>query len=165
MINNNYVFSFRLRIFNFPFHKMDNTIDINPKPSSADVKDKTYIELTPVVPQTSFVMDDNAVLAPVEIEVLDASSINQMNFDLREFVEAQAIKIHKIPEQLSVNSVHSDDYNQLEEAADFEEQNILSTEEENLLTKQFLNGELTFSEFTVRMDHDIDIEGEEAETR
>ncbi|XP_058794827.1 general transcription factor 3C polypeptide 3-like isoform X4 [Phymastichus coffea] len=114
-------------------------------------------------------MDNNAVLAPVEIEELDPESINKMNLNMGEFIEAEAIKIHNIPDQLSVSQpVQYVDYNQLNEPmtdtmTDTEEQNLLSVEEENLITKQFLNGELTFSEFTEKMDQGVEIELEEIE--
>lgn len=140
---------------------MDQSTDLNSKPDDGV---KTFAELSSVMAEQSFVMD-NSVLAPVEIEELDPASFKQMNFDMNEFVEAKAIKIQKMPQQLSVSAVQYVDYSQPEEAAasDAEEQHALSPEEENRLTKQFLNGELTFSEYTVRMDRDI--EAEEVETR
>lgn len=127
-----------------------------------DSKPEDQAEILNVMSGESFIMDDSAVLAPVEIELLDPTSID--NIDMGEFVEAQAIKIHQISEELAVDSVKIIDCTQPEEL-DVEETSVLTAEEENLLTKQFLNGELTFSEFTERIDRDTDIEGEESETR
>lgn len=105
---------------------------------------RTFIELQPVnEPEKSVVIMGGQVpsLAPVEIEVIDELSINQMNLDRGEFVAAEAIEIQKIPE--------------------------LSTEDRNLALEQlqFLNGELSFSDFTMRIDQDIEFVVEEVETR
>lgn len=118
-------------------------------------------------PQKHFIMDESAVLAPVEIEELDPESINQMDLNMGEFIEAEAIKIHNIPNQLSATqSMEYLDCTQTEEpTTDVDEQNVLSAEEENLITKQFLNGELTFTEFSKRMDQGVEIELEEIEIR
>jgi general transcription factor 3C polypeptide 3 (transcription factor C subunit 4) len=142
---------------------MDDRINSISKQKEGSESNADTIEIDSIMSQDSFV-SNTTILAPVEIEELDASSINQMNFDMGEFVEAEAIKIDKIPEQLSLDSVEYLNYNHLDETvSDIEEQTTLSSEEENLLTKQFLNGELTFSEFTVRMDQDIDNEVEETQ--
>lgn len=48
---------------------------------------------------------------------------------------------------------------------DVEDQDTsLTADEEDWLTKQFLNGELTFSEYSSRMDQDIDLETIENDT-
>ena len=41
---------------------------------------------------------------------------------------------------------------------------LLTIDEEDQLTKQFLNGELTFSEYSSRMDQDTDLEMIENDT-
>lgn len=101
----------------------------------------TFIELQSVTEaEKPIVIMEGQVptLAPVEIEMIDEASINQMNLDMGEFVAAETIKI---PE--------------------------LSEEDQNLALKQlqFLNGELSFSDYTLRTDQDMDIVIEEVETR
>ena len=108
--------------------------------------------------QQNFILSDDSVLAPVVIEEIDVTSINQLNYDMNEFVEAEAIKIHKMPESIKNTVNVSEEYIenfQTDEVSDMDEYSMLTTEEENLLTNQFLNGELTFSEFTQRVDQDI----------
>lgn len=108
--------------------------------------------------QQNFILSDDSVLSPVVIEEIDVTSINQLNYDMNEFVEAEAIKIHKMPESIKNTVNVSEEYIenfQTDEVSDMDEYSMLTTEEENLLTNQFLNGELTFSEFTQRVDQDI----------
>ncbi|XP_014219424.1 general transcription factor 3C polypeptide 3 [Copidosoma floridanum] len=106
-----------------------------------------------------FVVDGTtSMLAPVEIEVLDTMPLNQ--FEMGEFVQTEAIRFDQIPQKICVKYVAG---SQLEEvASDVEEQNMPLAEEENMLTRQFLDGELTFSEFTDRMERVADSEHEEA---
>jgi len=111
--------------------------------------------------------DDLAVsgnnnVASVIIEELDESAINSMDMDINEFVEAKALQIRDVTDVIP-NSIFSPSCNFNKD--NMEDQDMLLTiDEEDQLTKQFLNGELTFSEYSSRMDQDTDLEMIENDT-
>jgi len=111
--------------------------------------------------------DDLAVsgnnnVASVIIEELDESAISSMDMDINEFVEAKALQIRDVTDVIP-NSIFSPSCNFNKD--NMEDQDVLLTiDEEDQLTKQFLNGELTFSEYSSRMDQDTDLETIENDT-
>ena len=109
-------------------------------------------------------VNEESTLASVIIEELDENALSKMNVDMAEFVEARALEMKDITPDV-VSDVYSEQSNSaMDVTADVEDQDILlTTEEEDRLTKQFLNGELTFSEYSSRMDQDIDAETVEAD--
>ncbi|CAL7949836.1 unnamed protein product [Xylocopa violacea] len=109
-------------------------------------------------------VNEGSTIAPVIIEELDENALDNMNVDMTEFVEAKALEITDIPENVITN-VYSEQSNCVTDVIpEAENQEILLTpEEEDQLTKQFLNGELTFSEYSSRMDQDIDLETAETD--
>ncbi|XP_076755883.1 general transcription factor 3C polypeptide 3 isoform X1 [Xylocopa sonorina] len=110
-------------------------------------------------------VNEGSTIAPVIIEELDENALDNMNVDIAEFVEAKALEIKDIPENVITN-VYSEQSNcTMDVTLEAENQDILLTpEEEDQLTKQFLNGELTFSEYSSRMDQDIDLETAETDS-
>lgn len=106
----------------------------------------------------SLIINDNSTVAPVIIEELDENAINSMAMDMNEFVEAKALQIQEVKDVIS-NYTPSPSCSSNKDIMDTEEQDMsLTADEEDRLTKQFLNGELTFSEYSSRMDQDIDVE-------
>ncbi|XP_063983075.1 general transcription factor 3C polypeptide 3 isoform X2 [Diachasmimorpha longicaudata] len=102
-------------------------------------------------------------IAPVIIEELEEDQV----MDMDEFVEASALEIHEVEnmEDVSIAAMEMD-HTEIElELSEGEEEveSILTLEEEDKLTKQFLNGELTFSEYSSRMDPGIDLDPDGAE--
>lgn len=112
----------------------------------------------------SLAINENSSVAPVIIEELDESAISSMNMDINEFVEAKALQIKEVTDVIS-NTFSPPMYNCNKDNMDAEDQDMsLTADEEDQLTKQFLNGELTFSEYSSRMDQDIDPEMIENDT-
>ncbi|CAL1681922.1 unnamed protein product [Lasius platythorax] len=116
------------------------------------------VELEKSTVDDSLVINDNSTVAPVIIEELDESAINSMDMDINEFVEARALQIQEVKDVIP-NYTSSPSCSSNKDIMDTEDQDMLLTaDEEDRLTKQFLNGELTFSEYSSRMDQDIDVE-------
>lgn len=115
---------------------------------------------------------ESSNVIPVIIEELDETAISSMDVDLTEFVEAKALQIREVVDVaptciLSPSCSNSSRYTPPKDAVvDAEEQDTsLTADEEDRLTKQFLNGELTFSEYSSRMDQDVDLlEATESDT-
>ncbi|XP_011298657.1 general transcription factor 3C polypeptide 3 isoform X2 [Fopius arisanus] len=109
---------------------------------------------------------DEMEIAPVIIEELEEGQMVDMDVDIDEFVEASALEIHEVEtiEELPDPAVmtHADidlELSEEDEGLD----SVLSPEEEDKLTKQFLNGELTFTEYSSRMDHGIGLDPDSVE--
>lgn len=116
------------------------------------------VELEKSTVDDSLVINDDSTVAPVIIEELDESAINSMDMDINEFVEAKALQIEEVKDVIP-NYIPSPSCSSNKDIMDTEDQDMLLTaDEEDRLTKQFLNGELTFSEYSSRMDQDIDVE-------
>ncbi|XP_036144134.1 uncharacterized protein LOC105834969 isoform X2 [Monomorium pharaonis] len=134
-----------------------------------DVVEKTVMEVEFAVEKSinndSLVINDNSSVASVIIEELDESAINSMDMDINEFVEARALEIKEVADVIPNYSIFSPSCNSNKDVVDVEDQDTtLTADEEDQLTKQFLNGELTFSEYSSRMDQDIDQETIENDT-
>lgn len=128
-----------------------------------DVIEKTAMEVEKSTTDDGPISENNTV-APVIIEELDESAINSMDMDINEFVEAKALQIREVTDIIP-NCAFSSLYNSNKDVMDVEDQDTsLTADEEDRLTKQFLNGELTFSEYSSRMDQDIDLETVESDT-
>ncbi|XP_015118075.1 general transcription factor 3C polypeptide 3 [Diachasma alloeum] len=102
-------------------------------------------------------------IAPVIIEELEEDQV----MDMDEFVEASALEIHEVENMVdvpaaAVEMTHAEIDLELSEGEE-EVDSVLTLEEEDNLTKQFLNGELTFSEYSSRMDPGIDLDPDGAE--
>lgn len=103
--------------------------------------------------------DEKSAIAPVIIEELDESALNNMNVDITEFIEAQALEIEDVPQNVISNVYSRQSTSAMDITTEEEDHDLLITaDEEDQLTKQFLNGELTFSEYSSRMDQDVDLE-------
>ncbi|OAD59331.1 General transcription factor 3C polypeptide 3 [Eufriesea mexicana] len=103
--------------------------------------------------------DKKNAIAPVIIEELDENALNNMNVDMTEFVEAKALEIEDVSQNIISDVYSEQSTSAMDITTEIEDQDILLTvDEENQLTKQFLNGELTFSEYSSRMDQDVDLE-------
>lgn len=132
------------------------------------VEDETtelVLELTESSVQNTIIMGHDTSLAPVIIEELEESEIADVN--MSEFVEARALKVRRVGDSIADDGeVHTNEFGVDPlplDTSDVEDHDVLTPEEEDLLTTQFLNGELTFSEYSLRMDKSIDLEGAEAE--
>jgi len=133
---------------------------------SMDITEKIAmeVELEKSTADDSMAISGNSSVAPVIIEELDESAISSMNMDINEFVEAKALQIREVMDVIP-NSTFSLSCNSNKDNMDMEDQDTsLTADEEDQLTKQFLNGELTFSEYSSRMDQDIDLEMIENDT-
>lgn len=135
---------------------------------SMDVTEKTVKEMELAVEKSisnhSLAINENSV-APVIIEELDESAISSMDMDINEFIEARALQIKEVVDVIPNYSTFSLLCNSNKDVIDLEDQDTaLTADEEDQLTKQFLNGELTFSEYSSRMDQDIDQETIENDT-
>lgn len=103
--------------------------------------------------------DEKSAIAPVIIEELDENALNNMNVDITEFIEAQALEIEDVPQNVISNVYSRQSTSAMDITTEEEDHDLLITaDEEDQLTKQFLNGELTFSEYSSRMDQDVDLE-------
>lgn len=103
--------------------------------------------------------DKKSAIVPVIIEELDENALNNMNVDMTEFVEAKALEIEDVSQNIISDVYSEQSTSAMDITTEIEDQDILLTiDEEDQLTKQFLNGELTFSEYSSRMDQDVDLE-------
>lgn len=106
------------------------------------------------------VISDDSTVAPVIIEELDENAINSMDVDISEFVEAKALQIQEV-ENIIPSYTLSQSCSSIKDLAmdtDQDQDMSLTADEEDRLTKQFLNGELTFCEYSSKMDQDINLE-------
>ncbi|EFN71324.1 General transcription factor 3C polypeptide 3 [Camponotus floridanus] len=114
------------------------------------------VELEKSTVNDNLVINDNSNVTVI-IEELDENAINSMDMDINEFVEAKALQVQEVKDVPNYTSSPSCSSNK--DIMDAEDQDMsLTADEEEQLTKQFLNGELTFSEYSSRMDQDIDVE-------
>lgn len=118
-----------------------------------------HIDTDQKLKDKNMAFDEKSAIAPVIIEELDENALNNMNVDMTEFIEAQALEIEDVPQNVisdvySRQSTSAMDITTEEEGHDL----LITADEEDQLTKQFLNGELTFSEYSSRMDQDVDLE-------
>ncbi|XP_046751387.1 general transcription factor 3C polypeptide 3 [Diprion similis] len=121
--------------------------------------------------ESEVIIESDTSLAPVIIEELDQNAITWMDVDMTEFVEAEALEIQEIgddnnvinPEQKNETVTSKENLNP-ESTDDPEESDRFHVDEEDRLTKQFLNGELTFSEYSLRMDEGIETETPDIES-
>lgn len=103
--------------------------------------------------------DEKSAIAPVIIEELDENALNNMNVDITEFIEAQALEIEDVPQNVISDVYSRQSTSAMDITTEEEDHDLLITaDEEDQLTKQFLNGELTFSEYSSRMDQNVDLE-------
>lgn len=93
----------------------------------------------------------NAEIAPVIIEELDETQIDSMDVDLGEFVEASALTVDQLPKDMLEASMSYT--SGMEHPVESEEQEKLRTAAESKWTKEFLNGDMTFSEYCLRMEN------------
>lgn len=111
------------------------------------------------VADRSLVINNDNTVAPVIIEELDESTITSMKVDMSEFVEAKALQIRKVENIIISNCTIPVMCNPNKTSLESEEQGMSFTvDEEDRLTEQFLNGELTFCEYSSKMDQDVDTE-------
>lgn len=133
-----------------------------------DNKITTDIDRNPEVEEHKeniVIIDHDSNAMPIIIEELDESAINSMDVDMTEFIEAKALEVHDMPEVILPSYPYSQQGSPSNDIImDLDEQNVLLTaEEEDRLTKQFLNGELTFSEYSSKMDEAPDLEVEDTD--
>lgn len=131
--------------------------------SNLDVKmeEEAVIEfnLSSPTDKNNSMVNKKSALASVIIEELDEDALTDMNVDMNEFVEAKALNINDISQNVVPEIFSGQSACVLDVSINVEDQDILMTaDEEDLLTKQFLNGELTFSEYSSRIDPDVDLE-------
>lgn len=111
------------------------------------------------------IINDNSTMAPVIIEELDENAISSMNVDMSEFVDAKALPIQEVESVMISSYTLSQLSSNKDPTIDIDQnQDILHTaDEEDRLTKQFLNGELTFCEYSSKMDQNINLEMSESD--
>ncbi|XP_071569264.1 general transcription factor 3C polypeptide 3-like isoform X1 [Temnothorax nylanderi] len=128
-----------------------------------DVVEKTAMEVErekSTADDSLAISENSSSVAPVIIEELDESAISSMGMDINEFVEAEVLQIKEVTDVIP-NCAFSLSCNYNKDIVDAEDQDTsLTADEKDRLIKhaQFLNGELTFSEYSSRMDQDIDLE-------
>ncbi|XP_043684851.1 general transcription factor 3C polypeptide 3 [Vespula pensylvanica] len=106
------------------------------------------------------ILDHDTNVMPIIIEELDESAINSMDMDMTEFIEAKALEVQDVSETIIPSYTYSRQSSPVNDIVmEIDDQNVLLTaEEEDRLTKQFLNGELTFSEYSSKMDENPELE-------
>lgn len=107
------------------------------------------------------IMETNSEIIPVIIEELEPSQVAALKVDINEFVDANTLEVCELPSGNNNNDTaenNEDDNLVIDEIqlSDEDDNEVMTPEEEARLTRQFLNGELTFSEFTSLMDRGID---------
>lgn len=105
------------------------------------------------------ISDNSTVMVPVIIEELDESAISTMDVDMSEFVEAKALQIQEVENIVLPNYTLSPSCSSNKDIpmdVDQDQDMLLTADEEERLTQQFLNGELTFCEYSSKMDQDAD---------
>ncbi|CAG5083170.1 Similar to GTF3C3: General transcription factor 3C polypeptide 3 (Homo sapiens), partial [Cotesia congregata] len=114
------------------------------KMEELNTKDKT--------PEIEEIMEPAGEIAPVIIEEL--SQVDALRVDINEFVEAT---ICHLPADSS-NRDEEDNNLVIEtgQASDDEDNQTMTPEEEARITRQFLNGEMSFSDFSLLMDRGAD---------
>lgn len=111
------------------------------------------------------IMDEGTSLAPVIIEELDENAITSMDVDMAEFVEAEALEVREIKENDPSNEKYNNETDESQEDSALETvDEQIEPDDEDRLTKQFLDGELTFSEYSLRMDQGIETDISEQES-
>nr|XP_031843348.1 general transcription factor 3C polypeptide 3 [Nomia melanderi] len=129
-----------------------------------DEETEIEINLSSLSHKDNATVNEENTIASVIIEELDENALSNMNVDMTEFVEAKALEIQDITQDIISDTYIEQNNAVMDITTDTEDQDILMTvDEEDQLTKQFLNGELTFSEYSSRMDQDIDLETVEAD--
>ncbi|XP_020295500.1 general transcription factor 3C polypeptide 3 [Pseudomyrmex gracilis] len=123
--------------------------------------DKVYkdmkVELEHSTVDNSLLNSDNSNIPSMIIEELDENAIKSLDVDMDEFVEVKTLQIQEVKELIPKYELTP--ICNSKDVKDMEDQDVLLTaDEEHQLTKQFLNGELTFSEYSSRMDQDIDLD-------
>ncbi|EFN89464.1 General transcription factor 3C polypeptide 3 [Harpegnathos saltator] len=109
--------------------------------------------------ENQLIISPNSNVAPVIIEELDENAISSI--DMSEFVEAKALQIQEVENVMIPSYTLSTSCNLNKDVTidmDQDQEILLIADEEDRLTKQFLNGELTFCEYSSKMDQDIDLE-------
>ncbi|KAI4490316.1 hypothetical protein M0802_010693 [Mischocyttarus mexicanus] len=97
------------------------------------------------------ILEDDKNTIPIIIEELDESAINSMEVDMTEFTEAKALKVHDISETIISSYMCSQEGSSSNDILmEIDEQTMILIEEERL-TKQFVNGEVTFSEYSSKI--------------
>lgn len=132
-----------------------NQVDVNKMDNFN--KDMMEVEFEHSTVDNSLFNSDNSNLPSMIIEELDENAISSMNVDINEFVEVKTLQIQEVKELIPKYKLTS--ICNSKDVKDMEDQDILLTaDEEHQLTKQFLNGELTFSEYSSRMDQNVDLD-------
>lgn len=133
--------------------------------------------------QDSMIIDDKkATIAHVIIEELNENDVTNMDVNLEEFIDAVPLSVEQIESNLTFNDLENQPYDEEnyednqeipvsnlsfemqeealsdEEEEEEEEDRILTYEEQSMLTSQFLDGELTFSEYSIQMGRNITVE-------
>ncbi|XP_015178066.1 PREDICTED: general transcription factor 3C polypeptide 3 [Polistes dominula] len=94
---------------------------------------------------------DKSAIIPIIIEELDENAINSMNVDITEFKEAKALKVQDVSETIISSYMCSQEGSSVNDILmEIDDQNMILIEEERL-TKQFVNGEVTFSEYSSKI--------------
>ncbi|XP_015439993.1 PREDICTED: general transcription factor 3C polypeptide 3 [Dufourea novaeangliae] len=124
-----------------------------------DEEAQNKINVPSINQKDNVMVNEQNAITTVIIEELDESALSNMNVDMTEFVEAKALEIREITGDIIPESYFEQSNSAIDITVETDDQDILMTaDEEDRLTKQFLNGELTFSEYSSRMDQDIDLE-------
>ncbi|XP_053984684.1 general transcription factor 3C polypeptide 3 isoform X1 [Hylaeus volcanicus] len=126
-----------------------------------DMEEEALIEINLPLSthKNNMTMNEESTIASVIIEELDENALSNMNVDMTEFVEANALEMKDITQDIMPEAYSEESSTVMDITTDIEDQDILLTaDEEDKLTRQFLNGELTFSEYSLRMDQGADTE-------
>lgn len=134
--------------FTVDSNKKNMNVEINSEVKSQEQKENIMI------------LDHDTNVMPIIIEELDESAINSMDMDMTEFVEAKALEVQDVSETIIPSYTYSEQGSPVNDIImEIDDRSVLLTvEEEDRLTKQFLNGELTFSEYSSKMDENPELE-------
>ncbi|KAL7287404.1 hypothetical protein TKK_0018519 [Trichogramma kaykai] len=114
----------------------------SPKKVDQESSEKTLAEPDNIVP--NIIVADSSVLQTIELEEIDATSAN---YNSNEFVPAEIIKIYEVPVE-----------NEVDVCYETAEETPLA--QENILTRQFLDGELSLSDLAEKIDQNTQADEE-----
>lgn len=121
------------------------------------------LQLSQSPENSGMIIDEESILAPVIIEELEESEIRTMDVDINEFVEAKALEVCQVTDtdEIDEDTELITDYEV--DMSDNEDNRGLTQEEEVRWVKRYINGEVTFSEYSKQIFVNNDEEAADAD--
>ncbi|XP_043485979.1 general transcription factor 3C polypeptide 3-like isoform X1 [Polistes fuscatus] len=127
----------------------ESTVDNNE--TNMDVETNSEMKSNEQMKENIMILEHDKNAMPIIIEELDENAIDSMDMDMTEFKEAKALKVHDVSETIISSYMCSQEGSSVNDILmEIDDQNMILIEEERL-TKQFVNGEVTFSEYSSKI--------------